>query len=277
MYDIDFEIMDTKYFGLQPFLNNIILKLNDERNKYKALCKQNIDYAVNYILQLDCKLKTNSIYGKTTENPLQESFYYSKKKYQKNDVIKCEKEKYELVVTGVSYKMHFGNYKYICQNAKIPDIRKNLYIGSYITMLGRIRMYEHLVTGKVARIDTDGLTSFNGYVPNNIGEDLGQMKLETGKMKRYFMLIGYKAYLWSDDQTYNRQGMTIKGLKNLDIPKNTKWVDIDWANVEGQSLNAVKTQQGVSLMVVNKKLVQQSVYFKALKELQDVRYGWWAT
>lgn len=269
MYELDFEIIEIKYFALQPFLRSLILDLNNKREGYKELCKKNVDYAVNYILQLDCKRNINSIYGKTTENPVHESYYYSKEVLNRNDVVKCEREKYALVVTGISSKTYFGNFKYICQNERIPEKRKNLYIGSYITMLGRVRMYEHLVTGNVARIDTDGLTSFNGYRPNNVGGGLGQMKLETGKMRKWFKLLGYKSYMWSDNKTYNREGLTMKGLNKLDIPNNTSWADIDWETVEGESINAVKTEYGVSLRRVKKKLVRQAIYVNALKEIAE--------
>jgi len=266
MYNIEFEIINIKYFGLKPFWKHIITHLNNERDQLKILCEQNINYAINYILQLDAKLKINSFYGKTTENDKHESYYYSKIEYNKNDIISCEKSKYDLVVTGKSNSLIFGNYKYICQTAKAPEKRKNLYIGSYVTMLGRIRMYEHLITGNIARIDTDGLTSFNNYRPQNIGKNLGQMKLETKKMKKYFMLIGYKAYLWSANETYNKLGLTFKGIQNLKIPKGTPWKNINWTLIEGQSINSVKTESGVNLKRVNKKLIQQAIYINALKK-----------
>jgi len=88
-------------------------------------------------------------------------------------------------VASIGHIKYQGHYKYRIKHVEKPEKRKNIYIASYITMLGRTTLYPHIFTGYVLNADTDGFKSIPSYVltENVHATRLGAWKDESSDLK----------------------------------------------------------------------------------------------
>lgn len=276
IYDISYEPLETKYFALGDHLRDKMLELYNDREYYKSLMKKE-NYAVNYVLQNDKKTEGNSVYGILGENPIKRQYYYCKDELEKGTIISGKDGKRSIVVVGKSHKKFHDYTKYITQTYEKPLTRKNIYIASYVTMLGRCDMYDFILTGLVGRVDTDGFTADKQLIfpQDKLKNYLGFFKLETDKMKKWFMLLGYKCYVYSDDGKFYNENLKFKGIRELlqkddkgnIIPLDgTNISNINWYRAVGISTSGIETENGKSILDVEKKLLKQQKYLQIIKE-----------
>lgn len=270
IYDIDFEILEIKYFKKGNHLKNLIENMYSEREKEKILVETDKKNAgIHEIKQNDIKISMNSIYGVLMENPIRQQYFYSVDEYELGDEICSDDEKNIQTIVGKSTLKTNGYTRYITQNKIIPEYRKNLYIGSYITMKGRVFMYPHILTGELIRLDTDGFTAIKQWqIPENFVRDgLGGMKIEKKKMKKYFICVGAKAYFYNDTRYFNKYTKyTFKGIHKLKIKHGTRLDKIEWDKIKGETRNRKLTNNGISLIDTKKTLHKQAEYYKRIKK-----------
>jgi len=218
--------LEIKYFKkathLKPFIETLYLSRDAEK---KLIITDPENALTHDVMQNDIKIKMNSVFGVLLENPKKQQYFYSRYEMEIGDEIHDAKHKNCITVVGKSNVKTNEYHRYLTQTTHDKPFRKNLYIGSYITMLGRIFMYPHMLTGKLLRIDTDGFTAMKDWViPENFVRDgLGGMKIEYKKMKKYFMTVGSKAYFYSDTKEFTEEtSVTFKGIHKLNIEKGTR-------------------------------------------------------
>lgn len=274
LYNMDYEIINTKYFASECFLKDTMDNLFKESVYYKKL-KVIKDFEINSIKENDVKTKMNSVYGILGEKPEKENFYYDKNVYSVGDSIDVKDKSF--IITSKPLAKICGYYKYRITNSESPEYRKNIYIASRVTALGRCDMYPHILSGKIIRVDTDGFSCIKDYKLDNslIGTDMGKFKLETEKMYRVIYVWGYKSYFLSNDDRYHSSlvnGVTgrvtqphkFKGYRGFNIADGTRFEDIDWNTVTGWSVNNVKVGGSPVIRKVEKNPNKQKEYIKYL-------------
>ena len=228
-YDVEYEIIDKTYFKKKPIFKRYIEKFRAiKENAVEMLAKDITEQErVYYGFEKQIsKLFSNSLYGKFATKGFYSNHYYVKTEAEirVGDIINvcgmdcyvfnCKKPIYE----GVQC---FNIIKIEDRNVWSQKDQKNVFISSYITMKGRVALYEMIDKigfHNFVYADTDSIISRvpfeEKYLSNSI---YGKWKLE-GKYN-YFKALRSKCYVCSD--TFNlgegevkNKKFAISGIKN---------------------------------------------------------------
>lgn len=285
-YDIEFDIIQIYYYITKPFIKEFIdyySKIKVEANKKRKDKDLSEDDKIYYDAMYGfSKIIQNSLYGKFASKTLYENVYYSPMIYKKNDVIPIDDDTF-FVVKKVRSNPVLNNYEYVGWNLQdlINDSNKefenNSIVSSYITMKGRIKVYqmiEHIGVDNFVYCDTDSVVSLIEFDKQYIdANEYGKWKLEYGQ-KTTFKALAPKLYtnavLNADKPLSKEQNLgfktrginkPIEGLirKGVD-PEQLSWEDINYGmEFESTSVVEKKDQTPVfekrnKFMFVNKKV-----------------------
>lgn len=170
IYNIDYEIVETTYYKVAPYLKEIVEELYI--NKRDATSKIERNY---------WKLIVNNLYGKLGMKPFRDMDFYGEKWRVNNKyIIKGEKLK-ELTINHYPALL-------LTENKKLDDDAKQVFIASYVTSRARVCLNTEIKRqidkgNTFLYCDTDSVF----YVENvpdeyNIGEELGNWGYEDFKV-----------------------------------------------------------------------------------------------
>lgn len=253
-YDVEFDIIQIYYYQTKPFTKEFIdyySKIKVEANKKRKDQDLSEDDKIYYdALYGFSKIIQNSLYGKFASKTVYENVYYSPKIYQKNAVIPIEADTF-FVVKKVRSNPILGHYEHIgwlwneLLNESNQEFENNSIVSSYITMKGRVKVYqmiEHIGIDNFVYCDTDSVVSLIEFDSKFIdANEYGKWKLEYQKqttIKPLASKVYVNAMLNANKPLSKEQNLGFKarginkpfeGLikKGLD-PQQMSWNDINY-------------------------------------------------
>ena len=288
-YDVEFDIVQIYYYQTKPFTKEFIdyystikVEANKKRKDQDLSEDDKIYYDAMYGFS---KIIQNSLYGKFASKTLYENVYYSPKIYQKNAVIPIDSDTF-FVVKKVRSNPVLNHYEYVgwtlkdLINESNKEFENNSIVSSYITMKGRVKLYEmieHIGIDNFVYCDTDSIVSLIEFDKQYIdANEYGKWKLEYG-CKTTFKALAPKLYtnavLNADKPLSKEQNLgfktrginkPIEGLirKGVD-PQQLSWNDINYG-MEFENISVVEKKDQTPVfekrnkfMFVNKKVKKQ--------------------
>lgn len=285
-YEIEIDIIQIYYYATKPFIKEFIdyySQIKVEANKKRKDKDLSEDDKIYYDAMYGfSKIIQNSLYGKFASKTLYENVYYSPNIYQKNDVIPVDNDTF-FVVKKIRSNPVLNHYEYVgwtlqdLINESNKEFENNSIVSSYITMKGRVKVYqmiEHIGVDNFVYCDTDSVVSLVEFDQKFIdANEYGKWKLEYGQ-KTTFKALAPKLYtnavLNADKPLSKEQNLgfktrginkPIEGLirKGVD-PKQMSWEDINYG-MEFESISVVEKKDQTPVfekrnkfMFVNKKV-----------------------
>ena len=288
-YDIEFEIIKVFYYQTKPFTKEFIdyyskikVEANIKRKDPNGSAEQK---TYNDALYGFAKIIQNSLYGKFAAKTLYENVYYLPKIYQKNDVIPVDSDTF-FVVKKVRSNPILGHYEHIgwlWEDLLVEsnqEFENNSIVSSYITMKGRIKVYqmiEHIGVDNFVYCDTDSVVSLIEFDSKFIdANEYGKWKLEYHKkttIKPLASKVYVNAELNADKPLSKNQNLGFKtrginkpfeGLMRMGIdPEQMSWEDINYG-MEFESISVVEKKDQTPVFIKRNKSL--FVYKKVKKK-----------
>ena len=279
-YDIEFEIEHIYYYKTKPFIKEFIdyySEIKKDANKKRKADNVELEQKIYYDAVYGfAKIIQNSLYGKFASKTLYENVYYSKQKYEVNQIVEVNEGEY-FCVKKIRSNQILGHWEYVgwlwndlVENSN-QELENNSIVSSYITMKGRIKIYEmveQIGYNNFVYCDTDSVVSLVEFDSKYIDEnEYGKWKLEYGQ-KTTFKALGPKVYVnailnssrpLSEKEllAFKTRGVNrpIEGLvKNEIEPKQMTWEDINYG-MEFVSKSVVEKKHQTPVFEEKKKFL----------------------